>query len=349
MQNEDIVRFRAAMREWFTTHARAMPWRETKTPYRVWVSEVMLQQTRVDTVIPFFERFLARFPNLETLAEASEDDLLKAWEGLGYYTRVRNLHKAARILVARGGGFPTSAAGWETLPGIGPYAAGAIASIVFEDRTPAVDGNVIRVLSRIEGLRDDFSQDSAKQKIRLLATSLLPEENIGDFNQSLMELGALICLPNGTPKCPLCPARPFCVAFREGTQPEIPQKKVRIPLPEETWTVLIIRNDRGVALRRRDAKGLLAGMWEFPNLPGEADLASIRQWGESEGLHVIEIFPLGTYRHVFTHKTWAMTGYFLRVEGNKDGWMFVSPERLRDEVALPAAFWGFRDRIPRDL
>ena len=349
MQNADIVRFRSAMREWFKIHARTMPWRETKTPYRVWVSEVMLQQTRVDTVIPFFERFLERFPTLEALAEASEDDLLKAWEGLGYYTRVRNLHKAARILVAGGGGFPTSAAGWETLPGIGPYAAGAIASIAFEDRTPAVDGNVIRVLSRIEGLRDDFSQESAKQKIRLLATSFLPEENIGDFNQSLMELGALVCLPNGTPKCTVCPVRGFCAAFRDGSQAEIPRKTIRERNPEEDWTVLVIQNDQGFAIRKRPTSGLLAGMWEFPNLPGESDLASIRRWGESEGLRVIDMRPLGSYRHAFTHKTWVMTGYYLRVEGNKDGWVFVSPDRLREEIALPAAFWGFRDRMPQDL
>ncbi len=349
MRNEEVVPFQTSMLEWFKTHARILPWRENKTPYRVWVSEVMLQQTRVDTVIPYFERFVSRFPTLESLAQAPEEDLLKAWEGLGYYQRARNLRQAARILVGQGSVCPSTATGWKELPGIGPYAAGAIASIAFGDRVPAVDGNVIRVLSRIEGLRDDFSRESAKKKIRLLAETLLPASDVGDFNQSLMELGALVCLPNGTPKCSVCPVLGFCVAFRNGSQAEIPRKTIREPNPEEVWTVLVIQNDYGFAIRKRPDSGLLAGLWEFPNLSGSHDLRTLRGWAESQGFGVKSIHPLGSYRHVFTHKTWVMDGFWLKVEGDKDGWTFIPPDGLRDRVALPVAFWEFRKRIFQGL
>lgn len=347
MRTEDFPAFREKMLEWFSSHARKMPWREEKTPYRVWISEVMLQQTRVDTVIPHFDRFVARFPDEKALAEADEDSLLKAWEGLGYYNRARNLGKTAKILV-RAGSYPRTAAEWGKLPGIGPYASGSIASIAFEAKAPAVDGNVMRVLSRIEGLRVPLSSPALRKTLFSLAESLLPEDRIGDFNQSLMELGALVCLPSGKPLCGVCPAAAFCEAHRRGTETEIPPKAERKPLPLEEMTVFVLKTPGGLALRKRPGKGLLAGLWEFPHVPGllsEGEASSLfEEWGiGARG----EMLP-GTVDHVFTHRIWRMAVFLGETGDLPPGCVSAQEESPDSGRALPSAFSklippGFRE------
>ncbi len=337
MRKEDFPAFRERMLGWFSTHARKMPWREEKTPYRVWISEVMLQQTRVDSAIPFFDRFVARFPDEKALAEADEESLLKAWEGLGYYNRVRNLGKAAKLIV-QAGSFPSTPEEWEKLPGIGPYASGSIASIAFEAKAPSVYGNVMRVLSRVEGLRIPVSSPALRKTLVPLAEALLPETRIGDFNQSLMELGALVCLPNGRPLCEACPVAALCAAHAAGIETEIPPKDEKKTIPVEEMTVFLLKTAEGLALRKRPAKGLLAGMWEFPHVPGilsEEERESLfAEWGIAvEGKLAPE-----TVDHVFSHRIWRMAVFRGEAEGLPPGCVPAGERVPFAEHALPIAF-----------
>jgi A/G-specific adenine glycosylase len=339
MNERDFPMFRAKMLAWFDIHRREMPWRTEKTPYRVWISEVMLQQTRVDTVIPYFERFIARFPSVARLAEATDDRLLKAWEGLGYYNRVRNLKKAAvRLMEERGGVLPETAGEWATLPGIGPYASGSIASIAFEERVSAVDGNVSRVYARIEGLRTDLNDLASKKAIRELGEKLLPEKRVGDFNQSLMELGALICLPHGKPHCGECPIADFCEARRTGQPENIPCIGKKTAVLEEDRTVFLLDDGSGFALRKRPATGLLAGTWEFPHVEGKLSLEESQTLLKEWGFRVIDIVPAGDSIHRFSHLLWRMKGYRIRVEGKQEGFLFATASDIGSEYALSKAF-----------
>ena len=252
--------------EWFRDHHRILPWRSDPTPYHVWVSEIMLQQTRVAAVLGYYRRFMEALPTVSDLAQVDEDQLLKLWQGLGYYNRARNLQKAARQVMEQfGGQFPSSYADLLSLAGVGDYTAGAIASIAFGLPEPAVDGNVLRVVTRVTGDPSDISQAATKKAVRAALAEVMPLDAPGDFNQALMELGALVCLPNGAPDCAHCPARGFCAAHLEGKTDVIPVKGAKKPRKMEERTVYLLFHGGQVALRRRPAKGLLAGLWEFPN------------------------------------------------------------------------------------
>ena len=326
---------------WFQKNARRMPWRDDPTMYHTWVSEIMLQQTRVDTVIPYYQRFIEALPDTAALAACPEDRLLKLWEGLGYYSRVRNLKRAAQqVETLYGGRIPETRETLMKLPGIGPYTAGAILSISRELPEPLVDGNVLRVIARITGDRSDISRDSTKNAYyeALQDTLLNLQDRISPriFNQSLMELGALICIPNGEPKCALCPAKNRCSAQLDKTTGEIPVKTPKKARNIQLLTVLILSEDQYLYIEKNDRKGLLSRLYAYPCLQGTLTEAQVRTRLSSMGFSVEEIRPLKAAKHVFTHVEWEMSAWFLRVkETDPSG----HPELLRvNEEELQSAF-----------
>ena len=329
----------AALLAWYDRNARTLPWRGIHDPYRTWVSEAMLQQTRVETVLSYYSRFLSRFPDLPSLAAADEADVLKLWEGLGYYSRARNLLKGARMVMENcGGRLPADPEQLRAICGIGPYMAGAIASIAFDIPVPAVDGNVIRVVSRLYGIREDASVLDIRRNIESIAASLVPAERPGDHNQAVMDLGATVCVP-GTPDCGRCPLTAFCDAYRAGDAAELPVlPKARKPkvIP---WTVLVIRSGNRVLLRRRTEK-LLQGLWCFPMLEGHLSTQDLPAVIRSKyRLSVSDPRPQGKVRHVFTHQVWDMALFFLSADNGSAapaGYEFVETEDIKNR-ALPAA------------
>lgn len=331
---------------WYDGHARVLPWREDKSPYRVWVSEIMLQQTRVEAVKPFFERFLKALPNVRSLAECSEDELLKLWEGLGYYNRVRNMQKAARVIMEEHDGeFPADYAKLLALPGIGRYTAGAIGSIAFGIQKPAVDGNVLRVLSRVKASYEDVLKQSVKTALEQEVQKIIPKDRAGDFNQALIEIGAVVCVPNGRAKCEECPLAFCCRAKEKGIVEELPKKKAKKERRVEERTVLVLREGDRVAVRKRPSKGLLAGLYELPNLEGvlgeEEVLGQVRRWG----LSPLRILPLAGAKHIFSHVEWQMTGYAISLEETEDmeqnGLFFIEAGETEEKYPIPAAFAAY--------
>ena len=323
---------------WYDEHHRRLPWRGIHDPYRTWVSETMLQQTRVETVLSYYDRFLAAFPTVEALAAADIADVLKMWEGLGYYRRARNLHKGAQQVVAEYGGvIPRDTASLLKLSGVGEYTAGAIASIAFDQPVPAVDGNVIRVVSRLMGLRENVAIPSVKREITRLAASLVDEARPGDHNQAMMDLGATICVP-GTPDCAACPVREHCVAWADGDPEELPVLPRKNPPKEIKYDVLLILSGDRVLMRQR-TETLLEGMWVFPMLEGHADAKDIAAAVKRRlGLPVACVESLGDARHVFTHQVWQMKLHLLRTEAEKApaGYAFVTAEDMA-ALAIPTA------------
>lgn len=321
--------------EWFRDNARRLPWRDEPTPYHVWLSEIMLQQTRVAAVLDYYNRFLAEAPDVAALAALPEDRLMKLWQGLGYYSRARNLQKAAKVIVERyGGRFPADYAAVRALPGVGDYTAGAICSIAFGQAVPAVDGNVLRVYARLRGDEGDITTPQVKKKVTQDLERVIPVHAAGTFNQALMELGATVCLPNGAPLCPRCPARDFCAALAQGRVDELPVKAPKWPRRVEERTVwLIFRQDR-VALRRRPARGLLAGLWEFPHELGDGPLPAA--WG----ITVLSDEYAGRAKHIFTHIEWRMTLRTVETETDElpPGWVWADRDELEHEYAVPNAF-----------
>lgn len=331
---------------WFGEHARILPWREQPQPYRVWVSEIMLQQTRVEAVKPFFERFTQALPDVRSLAECPEDKLLKLWEGLGYYNRVRNMQKAAQNMVEfYDGEMPADYEKLLGLPGIGPYTAGAVASIAFEIPVPAVDGNVLRVITRITQNDGDILKQSVKRQVEEELLAVMPKGRSGAFNQALMELGATVCVPNGAPKCEECPLSGVCLAHQNGKEMDYPKKAQKKPRKIEKKTVLVIRDGSRAAIRKRPAKGLLAGLYELPNLSGWLSQDEVLDWLKQEGLSPIRIRRLSDAKHIFSHIEWHMTGYVVLVEelendSGKD-MLFIEPKRTEEEYPIPAAFSAY--------
>lgn len=321
---------------WYDEGRRVLPWRENPEPYRVWVSEIMLQQTRVEAVIPYYERFLTALPTISDLAQAPEPQLMKLWEGLGYYSRVRNLQKAAQLVCKQyGGELPGTSAQLSRLPGIGAYTAGAIASIAFGESCTAVDGNVLRVISRLLEREWDIRASSVKKQVTALAADIVPDDRPGDFNQSLMELGAMVCLPNGQPQCMSCPICSLCLSCEHGRQEDIPVKPPKKQRPVEERVVYLLFRDGKTALRRRPSDGLLAGMWEFPNRrlsEEERTCVSVPLTGISEGKRA---------KHVFTHLEWQMRGITAQAQEAGD-YCWVTADQLRDEITLPTAFRVYR-------
>lgn len=293
--------FSTPLLAWFRAAQRAMPWRGARDPYFIWVSEVMLQQTQVATVIPYYERFMARFPTIRSLAEAPLDDLLKHWEGLGYYSRARNLQKAAQqIMESHGGVFPRDYAAIRALSGIGDYTAGAIASIAYNEPRPAVDGNVLRVLSRWFRIADDVTKPQTKRIFEELALRLIPEGHAWEFNQALMELGALVCSPR-RPRCAVCPVAGACAAQIHGDPEAFPVKTKKAPPRPVSFAVAVLARGERVWITRRPAEGLLGGLWEFPAFPLEAgeDAAAILEARLS--IDGVAWAPLCTVQHTYTH------------------------------------------------
>ena len=324
---------------WYRENARDLPWRRTEDPYRIWVSEIMLQQTRVAAVLGYYARFLEAFPSVEALANAPEDRLMKLWEGLGYYSRARNLQKAAKA-VAEMGGFPDTYEGLLKLPGVGDYTASAIASAAFGRREAAVDGNVLRVVTRLTDCHDDILDPKTKKRIREQVQSIMPEDtaDIRVFNQATMELGATVCVPNGPPKCDACPARDFCLGRIRGTAESLPVKKPKKARRVEEKTVFLLLREDKVALSRRPDSGLLAGLWEFPTVEGKLDERVAAETVKSMGLTAVEWKNKLTAKHIFTHVEWHMTGYTLNVSGDGPAeWEWVDADGL-EAHAVPSAF-----------
>lgn len=335
---------------WYDGHARILPWRENPTPYRVWVSEIMLQQTRVEAVKPFYQRFMEELPDISSLSQCPEEKLLKLWEGLGYYNRVRNLQKAARILMEKyGGEMPQDYQAVLDLPGIGSYTAGAVLSISYGVPVPAVDGNVLRVISRVELNEEDILKQSVKKRVEEDLKGIMPVERAGDFNQALMELGATVCVPNGPAKCGECPLAEICLAHQNHMEAELPRKAPKKPRRIEERTVLVIKDGTKAAIRRRPNKGLLAGLYELPNLPGHLKQEEVLEYLKKQNLSPVRILPLIQSKHIFSHVEWHMIGYEVRVaelEGEaKDGFLFVEPRKTEQEYPIPAAFTAYTDHL----
>ena len=345
LQNR-IERLRAAappLAAWFKENGRALPWRGTKDPYRVLVSETMLQQTRIETVLRYYDRFLERFPSPAALAAAEEEEVLKLWEGLGYYSRARNLKKTAERCVREyGGRLPESAALLKKLPGIGDYTAGAVASIAFGEASPAVDGNVLRILARfLADERDVLLPAVRKEMTALLAQVLETVPEPGLFNEAPMELGELLCVPNGRPLCRSCPWREACLAKARGLEEDLPLRGAPRPRRIEKKTVLLLGCGGKTALEKRPEKGLLAGLYGFPLMDGWLERADIRAFLESYGEGRAAIQPAGGAVHVFTHVEWHKKAWRIETAAPLPGFVYADAAEIRERYALPSAFRYF--------
>ncbi len=336
---EPISRLPERLLPWYQAHRRDLPWRSNRDPYHVWVSEIMLQQTRVEAVKGYYARFLTRLPTIAALAAVPEPELLKLWEGLGYYTRARNLKKAAGVIMTEHHGqFPRDYAAIRSLPGIGDYTAGAISSICFDEKTPAVDGNVLRVVSRICDDHRCTDDPKVKRSITASLAEIYPEE-AGEFTQSLMELGATVCLPNGAPLCRECPMGGDCLARQRGTVDQLPVRKPKKPRRQEDMTVFLLSCGDKIALERRPDTGLLAGLYQFPHLPGHLSPEEIIEAAEGWGLQPEFLEKLVSRTHIFTHIQWNMQGARLHCAAETPQFLWV--DRSARDYALPTAFRQF--------
>ena len=337
---------------WYDEHKRQLPWRAQPTPYRVWISEIMLQQTRVEAVKPYFERFMEELPDIPSLAEVSQERLLKLWEGLGYYSRARNLKKAACEIMERFSGvMPASVQELLTLPGIGPYTAGAVSSIAYGRPAPAVDGNVLRVMARFRMDGRDMANQKVRKSVEEDLSAAIPADRPGDFNQAMMEIGAMVCLPNGAPHCGECPLAEVCMAHEEGRELDYPKKAPKKQRTVEEKTILVILDERKAAFRKRPDTGLLAGMYELPALEGKKKQAEVLGLMKEKGLNPIRIRKLGNAKHIFCHVEWHMTGYEILVDEleksmtaagrEKNGIIFAGIRQLQEEYPMPSAFEAY--------
>ena len=334
-----------ALLPWYDSHKRDLPWRKDRQPYHVWLSEIMLQQTRVEAVKGYYARFLDALPTVETLANADDELLHKLWEGLGYYSRVRNLKKAARVIVDKHGGvFPENYEDILALPGIGKYTAGAICSIAFDQPTPAVDGNVLRVVSRLTMDDTPIDQPAYQADIRQRLAEIYPHQ-AGMFTQALMELGATVCGANWTPRCGECPCREFCRASLSGTAEQYPIKTPKKQRRIEERTVFILSCGGKFALQKRPKTGLLAGLWQFPNCEEKLEFSAALAQVERMGLIPREIYRQVERKHIFTHIQWEMRGIYLEVSSLDGDFEWFTAEQINGEIALPTAFRQFWEEI----
>ncbi len=332
--------------QWYDRAARDLPWRVKGgrgEPYRVWISEVMLQQTRVEAVIPYYARFLHALPDIPALAAVDTDMLYKLWEGLGYYSRARNLREAACICVSRYAGMlPDSRAALLELPGIGDYTAGAIASIAYGERVPAVDGNVLRVWARFTADARDILDVGVRREMRDAVAEIVPQNRPGDFNQAMMELGATLCGPNTAPRCEECPLRDSCRGYADGIAALLPTRAPKKPRRVEELTVILPYAQGRLGLRRRGESMVLAGQWEYPNVPGTLDEAGIVETLRTWELNPTKLTPLPPAKHLFTHIEWRMTAWRADVEKASPALTWASPDEIAASYALPSAFKAWR-------
>ena len=330
---------------WYRKHQRQLPWRRSREPYHIWLSEIMLQQTRVEAVKGYYQRFLEALPTMEALADAEDELLHKLWEGLGYYSRVRNLKKAAiQILEHHGGQFPTDHAQVLALPGIGEYTAGAICSIAFDQPKAAVDGNVLRVITRLTEDPTPIDSPALKKQVRKSLEAVYPKE-AGEFTQALMELGATLCGPNWKPRCEECPCREFCGGHLHGTAQQFPVKPPKTKRKEEQRTVFVLSCEGKYALEKRPNKGLLAGLYQFPNDEGWLEPDQALEYLETRGLRPKELKLQLHRQHIFTHIRWELRGYYVEVTEPTGEYLWLTWEEIETKAALPTAFRQFWEEI----
>lgn len=340
---------------WYKKNKRDLPWRADKNPYHIWVSEIMLQQTRVEAVKGYYERFLNRLPDIISLATCPEDELLKLWEGLGYYNRVRNMQKAAYVMTETFGGcFPATYDKIRALPGIGDYTAGAISSIAFGLPNPAVDGNVLRILCRVAEDDSDIKKESTKKKVQNLLLTIMPKDEPGVFNQALMEIGACVCVPNGSPLCKECPWKNLCLTNKHKTYEKYPVKSKPLKRRVEERTILLIMDGNKILIQKRPAKGLLAGLYEFPGCDGHMNRKDVVSYARDRGLDPVLIERLPAAKHIFSHVEWHMIGYLIRVADLSDAVnqtenLLVSKEKIQSEYAIPSAFNAYAEILQLEL
>ena len=340
--------------KWYRDNKRILPWRDKDNAYYTWVSEIMLQQTRVEAVKPYFQRFITELPDIQSLAECPEEKLLKLWEGLGYYNRVRNMQEAAKTVKDEyNGRLPEDYQALLSLKGIGSYTAGAIASIAYGEKVPAVDGNVLRVISRITESTEDISRQSVRRKIEQQVSQIMPSDCPGDFNQALMDLGSSICIPNGEPFCENCPWESICKAHKYGQETDFPVKVKKKQRKIEKKAVFLIEVSDKIILHKRPEKGLLSGLWELPNLDGELSAKELSEQMKKWEIGDYMIEPLGEGKHIFSHVEWQMRGYRIQMRDisekllEKEEWIAVSREDLEEKYAIPSAFECYRKQIYR--
>ncbi len=332
--------------DWYRQNKRILPWRDQNNAYYTWVSEIMLQQTRVEAVKPYFRRFIEELPDVQALAECPEEKLMKLWEGLGYYNRVRNMQLAAQTVVGEyGGKLPASYENLLSLKGIGNYTAGAIASIAYHIPVPAVDGNVLRVISRITEDRQDIMKQSVRRQVEERLLEVMPEDAPGDFNQALMELGAVVCVPNGPARCEACPVAENCLAYRHGTVEELPVKAPKKQRTLENRTVLVIQDGEHTVIQKRPETGLLAGLYELPNLEGHLTREEALEKVKGMQLEPLYIEKLPDAKHIFSHIEWRMTGYLIRVASldteRELPFIFAEKKQSEKQYAIPSAFRAY--------
>lgn len=337
----------SAIVEWHKQNKRELPWRKEPTPYHVWLSEIMLQQTRIEAVIPYYHRFLSELPSIHALACCEDDKLLKLWQGLGYYSRARNLKKAALLVEEKfGGELPKEKEKLLTLPGIGDYTAGAISSIAFLQSEPAVDGNVVRVYSRLKEEKVDFSDLSARKKICALFQKEYPSgEDARALTEGIMELGETICIPNGKPLCERCPVQKLCLANIHQTTQLYPVKTPKIARKVLKKTVFLLTFQGKVAIQKREETGLLAGLYEFPCAEGFLSETEAKAWLKEKNLAVEKLIKTGNAKHIFTHLEWEMTGYLAECEGENESFLWVSREQIQTIYPIPTAYRYFKKII----
>lgn len=341
---------------WYEKEKRSLPWRDatavsaTQKAYYVWVSEIMLQQTRVEAVKPYYTRFLEALPTIKDLAAVEEDKLLKLWEGLGYYNRVRNMQRAAQIIMEDyHGEFPKNYEKVLALPGIGSYTAGAVCSIAFGIPVPAVDGNVLRVISRVLSKDWDIAKQSVKAEVEKMLRETMPQNAPGEYNQALMELGAVVCVPNGIAKCEGCPIVHFCLANKEGKVLQLPVRSQKKPRRIEEKTVLLLKGQGQVALSKRPNKGLLAGLWEFPNMEGCLEQKEVLERLKEKNIFAVRIKELPMAKHIFSHVEWHMRGYLIYLDETEmnflEGYTYVGVNEIGARYAIPSAFAAYKPYI----
>lgn len=324
---------------WYRQNARIFPWRQDREPYHIWLSEIMLQQTRAAAVVPYYLRFLQELPTIADLAAAKEEKVLKLWEGLGYYSRARNLQRAAQVILREHGGvFPRGIKEIRALPGIGAYTAGAIAAICFNQPEPAVDGNVLRVLTRLMGDFRPIERPEVRREMESCLRSCYPLDDCNGFEQGLIELGATVCPPAGQPQCLCCPLQQVCSAQRQGVPMLLPRRLPKQRRRVEKKTVLLLQCGKNIAVRRRPYKGLLAGLWEFPNLDGHLNAQQALDAAQALGVQPVRLEQMLQRTHIFTHVEWQMQGFFIRCAAEAPGLEWAGADALGKQIALPSAF-----------